>query len=417
MIMIDGQDVLKEAAAQATGVVWTLSDGQTVTGTDIAALKSFEVTDIGRNIVDPNTGDIVRGTTESFMKSLLTVLSRIEVAARAYKGDLADLMVKDDEWGGFIERVAYELGDILTDPKWNLMENYNNGIKDYAQAEHGFYPLKCHAKLYDEAVPIVTPVSIPVDQLKEACKNEDEMASLISGMRAAIKNTIELALQSMRHMLVQSGIAVSIAGTGTAINLLEAWQSETGDATVTVANWRNHPEFVAFCLEKIAETRDNMRTFTTAFNDGTVPQFTDDQYSKLIVLNKFDKVARFGVKASTYNEKNLAIGEYSTTTAWQAFQNTGAVPKYDFATVSTVMIAADANNKLGIGTSAFTQEGVVAILFDKYAMGISPYKRKVTSQYTAVGDYVNNFHHCLCGTILDTSYNMVAFYIDTPPSP
>lgn len=417
MIMIDGQDVIKEAAAQATGVIWTLSDGSTLTGTDIAALDSFTVTDVGRNVVDPNTGDIVRNTTESFFKSLVTVLSRIEVLARAYKGDLADLMVKDDEWGGFIERVAYELGDILTDPKWNLMENYQNGIKDYAQAEHGFYPLKVHAKVYDEAVPIVTPISIPVDQLKEACKNEEEMASMISGIRAAIKNTVELALQSMRHMLIQSGIAVSIAGTGTAINLLEAWQSETGDTTVTAADWRNYPQFVAFCLEKIAETRDNMRTFSTAFNDGTVPIFTDDQYTKLVLLNKFDKAARFGVKASTYNEKNLAIGDYTTTTSWQGIANTGVVPKFDFSTVSTVMIAADANNKLGIGTSAFTQEGVVAVLFDKYAMGISPYKRKVTSQYTAVGDYVNNFHHCLCGTILDTTYPIVAFYIDTPPSP
>lgn len=414
MIMIDGQDVIREAAAQATGVTWVLSDGSTVTGTDIAALKSFEVTDIGRNIVDPNTGDIVRGTTESFMKSLVTVLSRIEVLARSYTGDLKDLMVKDDEWGGFVERVAYELGNILTDPKWNLMENYNNGKTNYAEEEMGFYPLKCHAKLYDEAVPIITPISIPVDQLKEACKNEAEMASMISGIRTAIKNTIELALQSIRHMLVQCGIAVSIQGTQTAINLLEAWQDETGDTSVvTVSNWRQHPDFVAFCLEKIAETRDNMQTFSTAFNDGTVPIFSDEQYTKLILLNKFDKCARFGVKASTFNEKNLAIGEYTTTTSWQGIAATGK-PKFDFGTVSKVMIAADASNKIGIGTSAFTQDGVVAVLFDRYAMGISPYKRKVNSQFIAVGDYVNNFHHCLCGTMLDTTYPIVAFYIAEP---
>lgn len=413
MIMIDGCDVLREAACQASGVTWTLSDGSTVTSPEIADLKSWEVTDIGRNVVDPNTGEIVRNTTESFFKSLVSVLARIEVLARAYKGDLSDLMVKDDEWGGFIQRVAYELGDILNDPKYNLMANYQAGKKEYSQEEMGFYPLKVHSKVYEEAVPIMTPYSIPTDQIKEACRDEAEMGSIISGIRAAIRNTVELALQSMRHMLVQSGIAVSIAGTKNAVNLLEKWQDETGDTTVTVNNWRLHPEFVAFCLETISETRDNMKTLTNAFNDGSVPIFTDDDYSKLILLNKFDKIARFGVKASTYNEKNLAIGDYTTTSSWQGF-DASSKPKFDFSTVSTVKIAADSGNKLGIGTSAFEQSGVIAVLFDRYAMGISPYKRKTTSQYIAVGDYVNNFVHTLCGTMLDTTYSLIAFYIDTP---
>lgn len=410
MIMIDGSDVIKEAASQATGVTWTLADGTTVTSPEIADLKSFDVTDIGRNIVDPNTGDIVRNTTESFFKSLVTVLARIEVLSRAYKGDLSDLMVKDDEWGGFIERVAYELGDILKDPKYNLMANYQAGKREYSKEEMGFYPLKVHSKVYEEAVPIFTPYSVPVDQLKEACRDEAEMGAIVSGIRAAVRNTVELSLQSMRHMLVQSAVAVSIKGTQTAVNLLEKWRDETGDNTVTAANWRQNKDFVSFCLETIAETRDNMKTLSIGFNDGTVPVFTDDQYSKLILLNKFDKVARFGVKASTFNEKNLAIGNYTTTSSWQGFDAANK-PKFAFDTVSTVKIAADPSNKLGIGTGAFEQSGVVAILFDRYALGISPYKRKTTTQYIAVGDYVNNFVHTLCGTMLDTTYNMVAFYI------
>lgn len=413
MIIIDGTDVLKEAASQATGVTWVLSDGSTVTSPEIADLKSFEVTDIGRNVIDPNTGEIVRNTTESFFKSLVSVLARIEVLARAYKGDLADIMVKDDEWGGFVERVAYELGDIIKDPKYNLMANYQAGKKEYSKEEMGFYPLKVHTKVYEEAVPILTPYSVPVDQIREAVRDEAEMGAIISGLRAAIRNTVELALQSMRHMLVQSGIAVSIAGTQTAVNLLEKWQDETGDTTVTASNWRKYPEFVAYCLETIAETRDNMKTLTNAFNDGTVPIFTDDDYSKLILLNKFDKIARFGVKASTFNEKNLAIGDYTTTTSWQGFDASNK-PKFDFDTVSTVKVAADSNNKLGIGTSAFEQSGIVAVLFDRYALGISPYKRKTTTQYVAVGDFVNNFVHTLCGTMLDTTYSLVAFYIAEP---
>ena len=414
MIMIDGQDVIREAAAQATGVTWVLSDGSTVTGTDIAALDSFDITDVGKNVVDPVTGNLVKATAESFFNALISVISRIEVNERAYKGDLASLMVLDSEWGGFVERVTYELGDIITDPKWNLMKNYNAGVKDYASLEHGFFPLKAHAKVYDEAIPILTPVSHPVDQLKEAVRNEDEMRNLISGIRTATRNTVELALQSIRHMLVQDGIAVSIAGTQTAVNLLAGYQNDTGDTSVTVANWQSSQAFCSYCMQVISEIRDNMKTFNTAFNDGSIPVFTEDYNNKLVVLNKFDKICRFGVRADTYNEQNRSMGDYETTTSWQGFNAGGSAQNFDFDSVSKVMIAADANNKLGIGTSAFTQTGVVAICFDRFALGISPYKRKVTSSYTASADFLNEFHHTLCGTILDTAYPMVAFYIATP---
>lgn len=413
MIIVEGHDVIREAAAQASGVTWVLSDG-TTTSTDIAALESFTLADVGRTVVDPISGDLVKATAETFFNALISVISRIEVDSRAYKGDLADLMIIDSEWGGFVERVYFELGNILQDPKWNLASNAANGIHDYAQAEHGFYQLKASASVFQEATAILTPVSHPIDQLKEACRNEDEMRALIAGIRTAVNNTISLGLQSIRHMLAQDAIAVSMAGTGTAINLLERYQDDTGDTSVTVSNWMNSSAFQAHALQTIAETRDNMRCFTKAFNDGSIPTFTDDGYSKLILLNKFDKITRFGVRASTYNQQNLALGDYTTTTCWQGYDAGGTANPFDFGSVSKVMVAADANDKLGIGTSAFTADGIVGLLFDRYALGISPYKRKVTSSYTAIGDYLNEFNHTLIGTILDRKYPIVAFYIATP---
>ena len=414
MIMINGQDVIREAAAQASGVTWTLSDGTTVTGTDIAALDSFTLADVGRTVI--NGGVLVQSTADSFFNALLSVISRIEVDTRIYSGDLDDFMVKDSEWGGFIERIRYKLGDIITDPKWNLAANAaaTPAKVDYSSEEHTFYQLEALAKVFQEAVPILTPISYPTDQLYEAVRNEAEMRAIIDGMRAAVRNTITLGIQSIRHMMAQAAIAISIANTGTAINLLAAYQTETGDTSVTVSNWQQSDAFQAFSMRKIAETRDNIRAFTTAFNDGTVPSFTNEEDSKLIVLNKFDKILRFGVKANTFHKENLALGDYSTTTSWQGFNAGGAATDFDFDSVSKIMIAADANNKLGIGTSAFTKTGVVALLFDRYALGISPYKRKVTSQFTAIADFYNEFHHTLIGTMIDTSYPIIAFYIDTP---
>lgn len=416
MILVNGEDVVKLAAAQMTGVVFTLSDGSQVPSTDVAGLDSFTVTDLGSAVVDPISGDLVKATAESFFNALVSVISRIEVDSRAYKGDLNDFMIKDSEWGGFVERVYFELGDIINDPKWNLAQNA--GLTppkvDYADEDHRFYPLKAHAKLFRKAVPLLTPVSLPVDQLAEACRNEAEMQSIVNGIQAAVQKTIEAGLQSIRHMMAQNAIAVSIANTNTAINLLAVYQAETGDTSVTVSNWMQSTSFMAHALKTIAETRDNLTLLSTAFNDHTVPVHSEPDQTKLILLNKFDKLARFGVKASTFNQQNLAIGDYSTTTSWQGINAGSGATDFDFASVSKVMINADSDETLGIGSGAFSQGGVVGLLFDRYALGVSPYKRKVTSQYTAIADFLNQFHHTLVGAMIDITYPIVAFYIATP---
>lgn len=414
MIIINGEDVIKSAAAQMSGVTFTLSDGTTVPSTEVSALKSFEVTDVGSAVVDPVSGDLIKSTAESFFNALVSVISRIEVNSRAYTGDMNDFMIKDSEWGGFIERVYFELANIMDDPKWNLAKNAAAGKVDYADEDHRFYPLKAHAKVFRKTIPIVTPISLPTDQMFEAVRNEAEMQAIVNGIQAAVRNTIQLGLQSIRHMLAQNAIAISVANTQTKINLLARYQADTGDTSVTVANWQNSPAFIAYALQTIAETRDNLINMTAAFNDHTVPVFTDDEYSHLILLNKFDKAARFRVRANTYNKDDLAIGKYTTTTSWQGYDGGTGTTDFDFASVSRVMIAADPDDTLGIGTSAFTQQGVVGLLFDRYALGISPYKRKVTSQYTAIADFLNQFHHTLIGTNIDTTYPIVAFTIETP---
>ena len=75
-------------------------------------------------------------------------------------------------------------------------------------------------------------------------------------------------------------------------------------------------------------------------------------------------------------------------------------------------ISADANNKLGIGTSEFKTSGVIGLAFDKMAMGICLEKIKMTSNYTACADFWNEFTHVLVNYLLDTNCNIVAFVLD-----
>ena len=400
-------EVVQNALAQAMGATYMEKTG------NLADLASNKLVDIG---VDVDSS----GNLDTFFKGLITQIAYIEVENRAYKGDMNSFMIKDTEWGGFVERICYDLAEIIDDPKWNLAANAASGITDYSDIEHKYYKIGVNSKAFIEAKPIMTPISRPADQIKEAFDSWEQMNVFLSGISTAVQNTIEAGITSMRHMLAQCAIAYTTgekAGKGCCVHLLkEAKAKGIVAQDMTAEKAITNSDFLVYALMRISETRDNLRTMSSVFNNGDITTFTPEEDSRLILLNKFDKATKFNVKANTFNREDLAVGEYETTSAWQGIvvENGSA---FDFETCSTVKIAPDAtdtNDKLGVGLSAmaFNAKYCIGLLFDYKALGISPYKRKVTGNYTASADFYNEFHHVLMNLILDPRYNTVSFFID-----
>lgn len=386
-------DTVQKAVAQALGDTYMSQIGQ------LADLPSYKLADVGNAVFDSAGGvDVVT-------KSLVDAMGEFECEVRPYEGDLASLMVKPMEWGGFVERAYIGLADIIDDPRLNLV----NGT---SYDDHVYYAPNVQAKIYQEAKGILTPYSITEDMLKTAFTGWAQMEKFLGGIRANALRTVEAGINSMKHMLVQTGIAQSIAGTSTAVHLLtDAIAEGIVAAGTTAPEALKDPGFLAYALMIIANVRDNMKVLSTAYNNGAVPTNAySDADTKLVLLNRFEKACKFMLKSKVYNKDELSIGEYDMTAAWQGHD--GGSGKFDLQTISSVKIAADANNKLGIGTSAFSQDYVIAFAYDRLALGLCPFNRKVTSSFTAITDHWNIYHHLFCNALHDANYNMVAFVVD-----
>lgn len=164
-------------------------------------------------------------------------------------------------------------------------------------------------------------------------------------------------------------------------------------------------------MEQIALVKDQMKRYTTAFNNASVPTFTTDSDIKVALLADFANSIKFNVTADTFHADEIGLGKFDKVTAWQAFSE-GSLRDFDVETNSSISISADSNNKLGIGVDAFTAKGVIGIVYDYRAMGICPFRTKVTSNYTASADFWNQYHHQLVNYILDSNFNMVSFVLD-----
>ena len=401
MKKVDVVNISKSAIAQTLGEEYMEKAGE------ITGLNSQELVDAGKAI------DAVDGWSAVAINAV-SLLGKHIIDAREYNSRLPQLYIDAFDWGGYLERTRFGLADIMQDPMYNLVSG-----QSYADIEHTYYNIEADTKIYEEAKPIMTPLSIVREQLKDAFKSWDDMGRWLSGKQQAVRNTLNIGLMVYEKMLISCAMAVSDLKTGSAVHLITEAKAqgilEEGD-NYNFENYLTMPaakldKFLPFMAKRISEIRSYMYEPSTAYNDGTVPTWSVDD-PELIMLTAFERDIRFNLRAGTYNKDDVSFGEYNTITSWQGIREDEGAENFNRVAVSTINIGASASNKLGIGTEAYNKSNAVALLYDFKAIGISLMRNKVTSQYTACADFWNEFHHVLVNYILDSSYGIVGFFMD-----
>ena len=390
MKITDVKDLTQNAIAQAMGDEYMGKLGS------ISALSDYQLIDVGRDVVNS-------GTTETVTKALISQIARLEIISDRYERRLKNIFVNADEWGGFLERVYFDLADVLDDNMYNLVDG-----TDYSNREHTFYKPKASAKIFEEGKAILIPISITTDQFKEAFSGWEQLNRFLSGIRQNVRNTLDVTLDAYAHMLYSCGIAISEKATHTSIHLLsEAKEKGIVGADETLQTLSDRKAFYTYCVSRINKVREYIKTLSTGFNNKSIPTFASSV--GVTVLYDFLSDINYNVKPTDFNNY-VSLGEVDTVVRWQGV-NSGA-SEFDFETLSTIKISADADNKLGIGTAEVTLKNAVALVHDKKALGISTFKEKMTSSYTANADFWNEFLHILVNYIIDANMSMVAFFLD-----
>lgn len=385
----DVVELTQNAVAQTLGSEYMTKDGK------LAPLTSFNLVDVGKDVLDS-------GSVDSYVKALLTQMGKMIVESKVYTAELPSLFIDSFDWGGYIERVYFSPQDLLKDDMYDLVDG-----KVYE--DHKFYKPNVSAKIFEEGKTIACPISITEDQIKMSFNSYEELNKFLSGIYQNVQNTITLGLEAYAHMLISAGIAVSIGATGNTRHLAtEFYGAEHGKK---LSEMLADSAFLKYCMEQISLTKDQMKRYTTAFNNGAVPTFSTEEDLKVALLADFANACKFNVTADTFNADEIGLGDFDKVTAWQAF-SADSLRDFDVETNSAISISADAQNKLGLGTGAFAKQGVIGVVYDYRAMGICPYRTKVTSNYTASADFWNQYHHQLVNYILDANFNIVSFVLD-----
>ena len=170
----------------------------------------------------------------------------------------------------------------------------------------------------------------------------------------------------------------------------------------------NSPSFQSFALRRISEIEDEMTRYTANFNNHEHITFAAEP--RKVILSKFATACKFGVRANTYNEKLLGIGDYDTATEWQATKRSTNTTPYNLGAASTISFSSAAANEIGL-TGGNEISGIIGIIYDRFAMAVTIDRKNTTTQYAASRDTVNIFHHAAAQYIVNDNYPIVSFMV------
>lgn len=413
-------EVTQNAIAQLISAGYmTAEDG------NITELNDQIIVDLGEKIMgdgsDPMAADI-------YFRALITQLGRIIIDSRSYQAQLPKLFVDPMEWGGFTEFVMTELSDVMVDEMWNPDGFIKWGTMSsdtppvdlgaaegarIAAIEFGCYKPPVNSKIFKKNHGIMVPLTIAREQMFTALKSLAEYNSFLASQYVSVDNTIQAKAEVYALMTVSMGAGVAKYNHNE-INLLSEYQFITGNTQVTASNALQSADFLKYALSRIAETKDNLKRMGANFNNHEHVTFSSN--ANLILLNKFANATKFNVRANTYHEELLGVGDYDKVAAWQAAISESNPSPYNFETASTIMLSKSASEEIGF-TEATTITGLIGVLYDRFAMGITLDKKKSTSQYAASRDTTNIFAHCLESNVVNSSYSIVTFVIrdELPP--
>lgn len=366
-----------------------------VDGTSILLKEDLSnVVDVGKDILDKDDID-------NFVKKLVDRVGKTVFNNRVYQGSAPSVLMDAWEYGSVVEKVDADMPNVEENDSWNLQDG-----KSYDQDI--FYQPKVSAKFFNSKVTFDIPMSFTKMQVKSAFNSATELNSFISMLMTKVQNAMTLHLDGLIMKTINNFTAQVINSNKglQVVNLLKGYNDQTGQS-LTSAKALTDPNFIKYANLMINTYRSRISQMSTLFNVGGVHKFTPRENQHLVILSDLASASKVYLESDTYNQQNVQLGSnYDTVPYWQ-----GSGTSYAFTDTSSIDVAI----KDGATTKEVKQSGILGVLFDTSALGVSCQNPRTTTAVNARAEFYTNFNKYDAMYYNDLNENFVVFMVaDTP---
>ena len=370
--------------------------------TGVVAEDLNNVVDIGKTIIDSDNVD-------NYVKKLVNHIGKVVFVNRLYTGGVPSVLMDSWEYGSILEKISADLPEATINETWALEDK-----KDYSPDV--FYKPSVSAKFFNSKVTFEIPMSFTEIQVKESFSSKEQLNGFISMLTTSIENSMTvkldaLIMRTINNMTAEtlvaelntasSGQPVVIDTTATgvkAVNLLKLY-NETVTTQLTVDNAVTDPDFIRFATYQISMYSDRMSKISTLFNVEKAERFTPKDLQHIVLLSDFAKASETFLASNTQNAEMVALPKHETVPYWQ-----GSGTGYSFDDVSTINVKTASKADVNV-------KGILGVIFDRDALGVSNLDRRVTTNYNPRAEFYTNFYKFDAGYYNDLSENFVLFFI------
>lgn len=371
--------------------------GEVLGKTDLVAEDLSNVVDVGTEVFNASAVD-------NYVKSLVNHIGKVVFVNRPYSGKIPSVLMDGWEFGSVLEKIACDTPEATENESWDLVDG-----QEYKQDI--FYQPTVSAKFFNSKVTFEVPMSFTEKQVKESFSNAAQLNGFISMIYNAVDRSMTIKIDSLVMRTINSMIAQTLnadktaftGGYGTAstarcVNLLKLYNDKFTQ-TLTAAKAIYDPDFIRFASYTMGVYVDRLASISTLFNVGGKDRFTDANNLHVIMLSDFAKGADVYLQSDVRHNEMTRLPNYETVPYWQ-----GSGQNYEFDSTSAINVKIDASTTVEIG-------GIVGVMFDRDALGVSNLDRRVTTAYNAKAEFFNNYYKFDAGYFNDTNENFVVFFI------
>ena len=357
--------------------------------------KAIAVKDVSSLIA---LGDSVLSSasdTENFLNTLVDRIARTVFSVRRYETDTEGMVRHPFEFGCIVQKIYVDMPEAKQNNSWEI------GKEGYTPVFAPVIKPTAKQKLFKGITTWEVDVTIPDYMLRTAFLNETSMATFIDAIFTAMDNMITLALENNANLTRASFIARKLKGGKPcgAINLLHEYNTLTS-ASLTVESAMLNAEFLAWASRAINLWVKRMSKMSVLFNEEGYKRHTPKDKIVVNLLQDFTSACDTFLGANTFHDELIKLPMYDSVAYWQ-----GAGESFDFNDTSAIKVKIDESNTI-------EKKGIIGIVYDYEAMGVTLNERRSTSERNNHDEYTNYYNKANIGYFNDMSENGIVFYLE-----
>lgn len=356
------------------------------------------------NIVDVGVELFDATSVDNYVKSLVNHIGKVIFVNRPYTGNVPSMLMDSWEFGSVLEKISADIPEATENESWEL----ENG---HSYDPNIFYKPSVSAKFFNSKVTFEVPMSFTEMQVKESFSSATQLNGFLSMLYNAVDKSMSIKIDSLIMRTINNAIGETFKADATAfngnyaststnrcVNLLYLYNQKF-NKSLTASEAVTDPDFIRFASYTMTLYVDRLSKISSLFNVGGKDRFTPADMLHIVMLSDFKASATAYLESDTFHNNLVALPESESVPYWQ-----GSGTAYGFADVSKIIV------KTATGTD-ITATGILAVMFDRDAMGVCNSDRRVTTNYNAKAEFYNNYYKFDASYYNDLNENCVVFYV------